>query len=95
MGLWFSGESKVPKVDGPTVTRLTLLLTLIALLGYDLFAVYQFGYEGTISLVVFTMAKAFPIIPFLAGVVVGHLFFPIEGANARSSGKESGGSSKE
>ena len=85
----------MPKVDGPTVTRLTLLLTLIALLGYDLFAVYQFGYEGTISLVVFTMAKSFPIIPFLVGVVVGHLFFPIEGTNARSSGKESGGSGKE
>jgi len=45
--------------------------------------------------VVFTMAKAFPIIPFLAGVVVGHLFFPIEGTNVRSSEKESGGSNKE
>lgn len=82
------------KVDGPTVTRLTLLLTLIALLGYDLFAVYRFGYDGTISLVVFTMAKAYPIIPFLAGIVVGHLFFPIEGTNASSSGKDPGGSDK-
>jgi hypothetical protein len=72
----------MPKVDGPTVTRLVLLMTLVALLAYDLFAVYRFGYEGTISLVVFTMAKSFPIIPFLAGVVVGHLFFPIEGTNA-------------
>ena len=80
----------MPKVDGPTVTIMTLLLALVALLGYDLFAVYRFGYEGTISLVVFTMAKSFPIIPFLAGVVVGHLFFPIEGTNVRSSGKDSG-----
>jgi hypothetical protein len=80
----------MPKVDGPTVTIMTLLLALVALLGYDLFAVYRFGYEGTISLVVFTTAKAFPIIPFLAGVVVGHLFFPIEGTDVRSSGKDSG-----
>lgn len=85
----------MPKVDGTTVTRMTLLMTLICLLGYDLFAVYQFGYDGTISLVVFTLAKAYPIIPFLAGVVVGHLFFPIEGTNVNSSGKDSGGSNKE
>ena len=80
----------MPKVDGPTVTIMTLLFALVALFGYDLFAVYRFGYEGTISLVVFTMAKSFPIIPFLAGVVVGHLFFPIEGTNVRNSGKDSG-----
>jgi hypothetical protein len=85
----------MPKVDGPTVTRMVLLLTLICLLGYDLFAVYRFGYEGTISLVVFTMAKSYPIIPFLSGIVVGHLFFPIEGTNVSDSRKDSGGSSKE
>lgn len=73
----------MPKIDGPTVTKLALVLTLVALLAYDLFAVYAFGYDGTISLVIFTMAKAFPIIPFLAGVVVGHLFFPIEGTNGK------------
>ena len=85
----------MPKIHGPTVTLMVLLLTLICLLGYDLFAVYRFGYEGTISLVVFTMAKAYPIIPFLAGIIVGHLFFPIEGTNVSSSGKDSGGSFKE
>lgn len=84
----------MPKIDGPTVTKMALLLTLICLLAYDLFAVYRFGYDGTISLVVFTMAKTWPIIPFLAGIVVGHLFFPIEGANA-NSGKDAGGSRKE
>lgn len=84
----------MPNVHGPTVTRMVLLMTLVCLLGYDLFAVYKFGYEGTISLVVFTMAKSYPIIPFLAGVVVGHLFFPIEGSNV-NSGKNSGGSGKE
>ena len=85
----------MPKIHGPTVTLMVLLLTLICLLGYDLFAVYRFGYEGTISLVVFTMAKAYPIIPFLAGIIVGHLFFPIEGTNVSNSGKDSGGSAKE
>jgi len=84
----------MPNVHGPTVTRMVLTMTLVCLLVYDLFAVYRFGYEGTISLVVFTMAKSYPIIPFLAGVVVGHLFFPIEGTNA-NSGKDSGGSGKE
>ena len=85
----------MPKINGPTVTLMVLLLTLIFLLGYDLFAVYRFGYEGTISLVVFTMAKSYPIIPFLAGIIVGHFFFPIEGTNDRDSRKDSGGSGKE
>jgi len=85
----------MPKINGPTVTLMVLLLTLISLLGYDLFAVYRFGYEGTISLVVFTMAKSYPIIPFLAGIIVGHFFFPIEGTNDRDSRKDSGGSGKE
>jgi hypothetical protein len=69
----------MPKVDGRTVTKLALLMALVLLLAYDLFAVYYFGFEGTISVVVFTLAKSAPIIPFLAGVVVGHLFWPIEG----------------
>lgn len=67
-------------IDGKTVTRLVLVMVLIALLAYDLFAVYKFGYAGTISLVIFSLSKMYPIVPFLAGIVCGHLFFPIEGA---------------
>lgn len=84
----------MPKIDGGTVTKLSLLMVLVALLAYDLFAVYQFGFEGTISVVVFTLAKSAPIIPFLAGVVVGHLFWPIEG-NYANSKKDRSGDSKE
>lgn len=85
----------MPSIDGKTVTKFALLFALVALLAYDLFAVYRYGFDGTISVVVFTLAKSAPIIPFLVGVVVGHLFWPIEGTNDNSSGKYSGGSGKE
>jgi uncharacterized integral membrane protein len=72
------------KIDPATQTKFTVLMALVLILAYDLFAVYAYGFDATVSVVVFTLAKAAPIIPFLAGVVVGHLFWPIEGNNGSS-----------
>ena len=66
-------------MTGKTITTLVLILTLVALLAYDALALWLWGYDGTISLVVFNAAKAWPIIPFLSGVVCGHFFFSVEG----------------
>ena len=71
-------------IDPGTKTKFVLLASLVSLLAYDLYAVYAHGFDATVSVVVFTLAKAAPIIPFLAGVVVGHLFWPIEGNNGSS-----------
>lgn len=81
-------------IDPKTQTKFALLLALVLLLSYDLFAVYAYGFDATVSVVVFTLAKAAPIIPFLAGLVVGHFFWPIEGNNG-SSGKDRSGDNKE
>jgi hypothetical protein len=83
------------KVDGKTVTKMALIMALMCLLAYDLFAVYRFGYDGTISLVVFTMSKAYPVIPFLAGLVCGHLFFPIEGTSGESGSDKNNNNGKQ
>lgn len=82
------------KVDMPTVTKFAILMALASLLLYDLYAVYAAGFEATISVVVFTLAKQAPIIPFLAGVLVGHLFWPIEGSNGTADKKHSDGGKK-
>ena len=68
-------------MNSKTITTAILLVTLAILLLYDAVAVYWFGYPGTISIVVYEASKNWPIIPFLAGIVCGHLFFPIEGIN--------------
>lgn len=68
-------------MNGKTITTSVLLVALAILLLYDAIAVNLFGYSGTISIVVYEASKNWPIIPFLAGIVCGHLFFPIEGIN--------------
>ena len=73
-------------INPSTVTRMSLLLALMCLLGYDLFAVYRFGFEGTISTVVYSMSKEYPVVSFMAGLVCGHLFWGQEqGAKSGNS----------
>jgi len=44
---------------------------------YDLVAVLVWGSEKTISTKLYGWAKRWPIIPFLIGVTMGHLFWPV------------------
>jgi hypothetical protein len=65
--------------NGKAITTGILLVTLAFLLLYDAIAVNLFGYPGTISIVVYEASKNWPIIPFLAGIVCGHFWFPLLG----------------
>lgn len=67
------------KVSGRTVTTLVLLFCVAGLIAYDFFAVWRWGFDATISLVVFTTAKEWPLLPFLTGLICGHFFFPVQG----------------
>jgi len=44
--------------------------------GYDIFAYWYWGYDGTISYKVLTASQKYPIIAFATGVVAGHLSCP-------------------
>ena len=58
------------------VTKIVVIASAVAWIAWDVFAYLRGGNESTISRVVLEASKDWPIIPLLAGIVVGHLFFP-------------------
>lgn len=55
---------------------LGIVLGLGILLGiYDLVLLASEGSQATISAQLYTVSKKYPVIPFLFGFLMGHLFF--------------------
>lgn len=56
-----------------------LVGTFFLLIGYDIYAVIK--NKPTVSWIIFDTSRRWPVIPFLAGFMIGflmgHLFFPI------------------
>lgn len=59
------------------VTRIVLALTVLAGIGYDVFAFVKFGQGGTISWNVYQISHDFPIVTLCTGIVLGHLFWRV------------------
>lgn len=53
---------------------------LASLLIYDLLALIFGGYKATVSATLYKYSQRFPIIPFLLGGFMAHLFWPNLGA---------------
>lgn len=53
-----------------------LILTAGALAIWDTFAAIKGGSESTISRVLYEKSKAHPIISFILGLLLGHVFWP-------------------
>ena len=51
---------------------------VFAIFVYDLVILLTKGSEATISAWIWQMSKTWPIIPFLFGLIAGHLFFPVK-----------------
>ena len=68
----------VMKVGGNVVVAIVLLFVLLVVGIYDAIAIMFFGEGYTISMVVKSWARHFPILAVLVGIVVGHLFWPVE-----------------
>ncbi len=61
--------------------KLTLIFTcsIIVIIGiYDVYALIEGGAEATISSVIISLSHDFLIIPFLAGILAGHLFWRMD-----------------
>lgn len=56
-----------------TVTHWILIAITVALLAFNVWAV--FGSPPTISEVVWSVIRRWPMLPFVVGVVCGHLFW--------------------
>lgn len=53
-----------------------LAVTFLLVLVYDLVAAFYMLPEQSISAIVLRISRAHPILPFIAGLIVGHLFWP-------------------
>lgn len=60
-----------------TLTQIVMALAVVLLLAYDIYAVIIKGMTNTISWQVAHLAKAYPLIPFLLGMLAGHFFWNI------------------
>ncbi len=60
------------------ITMLIIGLVVIALIGYDFYAIAVGGTEASISHIVIVWSYKYPIIPFGMGVLIGHFFWPIK-----------------
>lgn len=62
----------------PTEVLLVLLVgTVVVWLAVDVFMLKRGGMDATLSVSMYKLAKAWPIIPLLIGMLMGHFFFPI------------------
>lgn len=57
------------------ITKLVVLSLLILIVIVDVFLWVCYGSNATISWFLWTTSHDWPIIPFLFGVLAGHLFF--------------------
>jgi len=61
-------------VTSPTLAYvLTIVVTSIA---FDAWMYCRAGWAGTISYLVLTRSRRYPIIAFAVGILAGHLFWP-------------------
>jgi hypothetical protein len=56
-------------------TILFIVVVVVLIIGWDIYAMIYGGHEATISSVLVTSAYDTPVIPFAFGFVMGHLFW--------------------
>jgi len=67
------GEDRIRYVSDLTAWLLYLLILAVGT--YDVIIAWRYGPRATVSHVVLRFSREYPILPFLAGVVLGHLLW--------------------
>ena len=63
--------------SGAVVTYWVVVVGASLAAGYDLFALTFFGAQATLSDVLRGLGMNYPVLDFLAGLIVGHLIWPV------------------
>lgn len=58
------------------MTLTILLVVFVLLMVYDVYIYFAKGTEATISLVLYDFCQRNPLVPFVLGVIVGHILWP-------------------
>lgn len=59
----------------PTTTRVFLACIVAAIICYDLWVLWRVGEEASISRVVYDLARDYPVLAVLFGMMLGHIFW--------------------
>jgi hypothetical protein len=59
------------------VTKIFIIVVIAVVLIYDAYVLVRHGSDATVSCVILKSSLQYPLIPFLAGMLCGHLFAPI------------------
>lgn len=57
------------------LTKFFIVCIIVVVLAFDSFIMFHTNNEVTISSVVLDYSKQYPIIPFVMGLIAGHLFW--------------------
>lgn len=60
----------------PYTARIILLIIVLVVITWDVIVTYGGKPEASLSQVILEKSTRDPIIPFLIGVIIGHLFWP-------------------
>tara|TARA_B100000029_G_scaffold460419_1_gene491387 strand:- start:1204 stop:1413 length:210 start_codon:yes stop_codon:yes gene_type:complete len=60
----------------PYTARIILLIMVLVVVAWDVTVTYGGKPEASLSQVILEKSMRDPIIPFLIGVIIGHLFWP-------------------
>lgn len=66
-------------MTGPRMTQIVLLVVVVGLSLYDLAIGVTCGSGSTVSWQVWVWSQRYPVIPFGAGMLCGHLFTQMHG----------------
>lgn len=56
------------------ITTIIIIAAVVGLVAWDIVAYFKGGGDATISELIWVWSKDYPFIPFLGGVLVGHLW---------------------
>jgi hypothetical protein len=63
-------------IDWKRISTFIIVLTLLLVIGYDVVCAFMMTVpHSTISGVIWDQSHAHPVIPFAAGILMGHLFW--------------------
>lgn len=57
-------------------TAWILIVIAAFLVHYDMFVQVRYGYDTTISAVMLDASRRWPLLPFLLGLLIGHIIWP-------------------
>ena len=68
-------------MDQVTITRMLIILIVLVVGSWDTYLILSGDEDATVSVVLYESARQWPVIPFVAGFLCGHVFWQVYSRN--------------